>query len=61
MADISVGYALMLAKAIGIDSRLPPEVVAYWERLEARDGFKRAMEAQIKGAEASGLKPNITG
>jgi glutathione S-transferase len=50
VADISVGYALLLAKSLKIDNGFPPQVAAYWERLKARDGFARAKEAQKAGA-----------
>lgn len=49
MADISVGYALLLAKSLKIDNGFPPKVAAYWERLAARDGFMRAKSAQRAG------------
>lgn len=45
-ADISVGYALMLADAIGLGDELTPAIRAYWERLSGRDGFARAKAAQ---------------
>lgn len=48
-ADISVGYALLLAKNLKIDNGFPPQVAEYWERLKARDGFKRAKGAQKPG------------
>lgn len=50
MADISVGYALMLAHNIGNTEEIGPRAVAYWQRLQARDGFKAAMTAQEKAA-----------
>jgi glutathione S-transferase len=46
MADISVGYALLLAKSLKIDNGFPPAVAAYWTRLKAREGFGRAKAAQ---------------
>ena len=49
-ADISVGYALLLAKSLKIDNGFPPQVAAYWERLKSREGFARAKEAQKAGA-----------
>lgn len=49
MADISVGYALLLAKSLRIDNGFPPHVAAYWERLKARDAFGRAKVAQKDG------------
>jgi glutathione S-transferase len=45
-ADISVGYALLLAEAIGLDAKFSPAVAAYWRSLKGRDGFKRAMAKQ---------------
>ena len=45
-ADISVAYALLLARALGLDRDFPPAVVAYWERMSSRPGFQRAQAAQ---------------
>ena len=45
-ADISVGYALLLAQTIGLSDRFTPAVAGYWERLQQRGGFKRAKAAQ---------------
>jgi glutathione S-transferase len=45
-ADISVGYALLLAQQIGLSRDFGPAVTAYWQRLQARDGFRRAIEAE---------------
>ena len=45
-ADISVGYALRLAETIGLAKDFGPNVAAYWQRLQARDGFKRAVAAE---------------
>lgn len=45
-ADISVGYAAMLAHQIGLGERLPPPVQAYWERLQERPGFQSALGRQ---------------
>lgn len=46
MADISVGYAVMLALAIGLEEQVTPGMKAYFERLSQRDGFQRAKAAQ---------------
>ena len=55
-ADISVGYALLLASNIGLGDEFTPAVAAYWERLQARPGFQAAKASQIRhapeGAEA---------
>ena len=45
-ADISVGYALLLAGQLKLHEQFPDGVAAYWERLKARDGFLRAKAAQ---------------
>jgi len=45
-ADISVGYALLLANDLGLSRDFGPAVAAYWQRLQARDGFRRAVEAE---------------
>ncbi len=54
-ADISVGYALLLAEHLGLSARFTPAVAAYWQRLRARDGFQRALAAQQRAAEAQGV------
>ena len=46
-ADIAVGYALYLARMIGLGERMSPRVNAYLDRLIARDGFRKA--AQMEG------------
>ena len=46
MADISVGYAVMLAQSIGLDEQVTPGMNAYFERLTQRAGFQRAKAAQ---------------
>jgi glutathione S-transferase len=45
-ADISVGYAVLLARNLGYFDELGPNLQAWWSRLAARDGFKRAKAAQ---------------
>jgi len=49
-ADISVGYALQLATSLGLDAQFSPAVAAYWLRLQQRDGYNRACEAQLRAA-----------
>lgn len=46
MADISVGYAVMLALRIGLEEQVTPGMKAYFERLSQREGFQRAKAAQ---------------
>ena len=55
MADISVGYALMLAEIMGLQDEFPESVRAYLERLKQRDGFKRACAAQERAAREQGV------
>jgi glutathione S-transferase len=45
-ADISVGYALLLAYSLKLDETFSPKIRAYWERLKARPGFQAAKRAQ---------------
>ena len=53
MADVSVGYALLLAHQLKLDETFSPAILAYWERLKARPAFARAKAAQkAEGPEA---------
>jgi glutathione S-transferase len=45
-ADIVIGYALRLADNIGLGKDFGPHVAAYWQRLQQRDGFQRAVAAE---------------
>jgi glutathione S-transferase len=45
-ADISVAYALLLARTLKLDEKFSPAIRAYWARVSARDGFRRAKAAQ---------------
>ena len=54
-ADVSVGYALMLANYLDLTSRFTPAVTAYWQRLQERQAFKRALEAQRSAALRQGV------
>ena len=49
-ADISVGYALMLGRNLGLHKELPATVHAYWKRLSERAAFKAARAAQSVAA-----------
>jgi glutathione S-transferase len=57
VADVSVGYALLLAERLGLDDGFTPAVRAYWERLQQRDGYRRAMQRQAKAAAEQGVTP----
>ena len=54
-ADVSVGYALLLARHLDLHARMTPAVLAYWQRLEQRDAFQRALRAQHAAALAQGV------
>lgn len=54
-ADISVGYALLLAQHLGLDNQFGPAVQDYWRRLQDRAGYQTAMRAQTDAAIAQGV------
>lgn len=49
-ADVSVGYALMLAEHLDLSAQFTPAVAAYWQRLRERDAFQRALAAEMQHA-----------
>jgi len=53
MADISLGYAVMLAEAIGLEEQVTPGMAEYLARLSQRPGFQSAKVAQGSGKIAS--------
>src|SRR4051812_28277164 len=54
-ADISVGYALMLAERLELAPQFGPAVAAYWARLQQRDGFRRARQAEDEASDEQGM------
>jgi glutathione S-transferase len=54
-ADVSVGYALLLAQHLGLHERFTPAVQAYWRRLQERAAYRRALEVQHQAAVAQGV------
>ena len=56
-ADISVGYALLLARHLGLDAQFTPAVAAYWARLQQRAAYQRAQALQFEAAAAQGVPP----
>ena len=54
-ADISVGYALLLATHLGLDTGFTPAVAAYWQHLQQRDGYQRALGVQTQTAIEQGV------
>lgn len=59
VADICVGYALLLAEVLRLSTHFGPRVAGYWQRLQQREGFRRAKQAQRVGAEKAGLPTRI--
>ncbi|HVN02484.1 MAG TPA: glutathione S-transferase family protein [Caulobacteraceae bacterium] len=45
-ADISVGYALLLATQLGLAEHFAPAVADYWARLQARPAYQAARREQ---------------
>ncbi len=58
-ADISVGYALLLAERIKLDTLFGPAVMAYWHRIRNRDAFKRAQAAEQRAGEEQNVGRNF--
>ena len=56
-ADISIGYALLFAERLGLSGDFGPAVAAYWQRLQDRDGFRRAVEAENRAADEQKIPP----
>jgi glutathione S-transferase len=59
VADISIGYALMVLKVIGLFSQAPASLQAYYGRLKQRPAFARAKAAQKHAAGEKGLGPAL--
>ena len=49
-ADISVGYACMLAEIVGFQSRFSPAIRDYLRRIKGREAFRRARQVEQAGA-----------
>jgi glutathione S-transferase len=54
VADICIGYALILAGKVGLDDGVPDALKAYRDRLTARDAFRSAVAKEEAGAKALG-------
>jgi glutathione S-transferase len=60
VADISVGYALMILKFAGLFDVAPASLKAYYRRLKERPAFARAKVAQKQSAAEQGVAPPLT-
>jgi glutathione S-transferase len=56
-ADISVGYALMLAEHLQLNARFPEPVRDYWGRLKSRAAYSGALHAQERAADEQAVAP----
>lgn len=56
-ADVAVGYALVLAQHLGLDAQFTPAVTAYWQRLQDRPAFLRALRVEREAALAQQVDP----
>jgi glutathione S-transferase len=55
MADISIGYALLLAEYIGLAPDFPDAVGEYLSQLKQRKAFKKAQEMETAAAVAQNV------
>src|SRR6202011_6092395 len=58
-ADIVIGYALRLAKNIGLAKDFGPTVNAHWQRVQTRGGFNRAVAAENRAGEEQKAAPRV--
>lgn len=56
-ADVAVSYALQLAQHLGLAEQFPPAVMDYWQRMQARAAFGRALQVQHQAALDQGVDP----
>jgi glutathione S-transferase len=49
VADICIGYALILAQSVGLDDGVPDSLKEYRARLTARPAYQRALEREEEG------------
>jgi hypothetical protein len=49
MADLGVGYALLLARNLNLEHKFSPEFAAYWDRITALQRVRAAQRAQGPG------------
>lgn len=58
-ADIAIGYALRLAESIGLSKDFGPNAAAYWQRLQAREGYRCALASEQHAGIAQNVKPRV--
>ncbi len=60
VADIAVGYGLMLAEILGLSADFGPNVSGYWARLKARPGYAKALQAQARAMKEQNVAAGVT-
>lgn len=55
LADIAVGYALLLAELIGLAEHFKPQTQDYLQRLKSRSALQRALQVQQQAAQEQGI------
>jgi len=55
IADISVGYALLLADYLELSTSFRPSTLEYWTRLRGREPFRRATAMEKDAATRQGI------
>lgn len=55
IADISVGFALMLAELLELLDQTSTDVQEYWQRLTQRPAYQRALAAEQNAAQEQGV------
>ena len=58
-ADIVIGYALRLAESIGLAKDFTPNVATYWARIQAREAYQRACEAERRAGVEQNIAPRV--
>ena len=58
-ADIVIGYALRLATTLGLAKDFGPNVNAYWNRLQQREAYQRALAAEQQAGVAQNVAPRV--
>lgn len=54
-ADVAVGYALMLSAHLEMEPQWGPATQAYWQRLQQRPAFQRALQSEQQAAREQGV------
>lgn len=60
VADIAVGYGLMLAEILGLGGEFGPNVAAYWARLKARPSYAKALDVQARAMKEQNVPAGVT-